>query len=424
MKTVLIQTLGCKVNQYESSTIADQFRNMGYHCVSEAEHPHVFVINTCTVTNSADSKSRNLIRRALRAKAEDPRIRIFVTGCYAQRSIDEIRTMGDIDLVIDNQVKLDISQWFETADYQWHDIMRTETFHYLPVSRMLDHTRAFQKIQDGCNFSCSYCAVPYARGKSRSCSFEDVISQTKLLVANGYKEIVLGGVNLGLYHDKGKDLGDVIIAIHEIPELKLIRLSSIEPQLINSKILDCLASLPKLCPHIHIPLQAGSDSVLMRMKRNYNTNLIKNLVRDIRSLRPGIAIGFDIICGFPAESDTEHREGLALLEDLEPTYLHVFTYSKRKGTPAALMKNQVHGSIAKTRADQLQGLNIQFQNRYKNMLIEHATPLKGIVEETHNGYATALSDHYIRIYIHDTAEINTEINITPKTIHGDGICGT
>ncbi|HPF09562.1 MAG TPA: formyltransferase family protein, partial [Candidatus Cloacimonadota bacterium] len=272
---IAIGTLGCKTNFFESASIFESFKDaVAVDFDSEAD---IYIINSCTVTNRADYKSRNLIRKALAKKELNPLIKIVVTGCFAQRSKEEIAALGDIDCIVDNQNKLDIAQILQGHERAWQDIMEAEDFVYRPVTNMLSHTRAFHKIQDGCDFYCAYCAVPYGRGHSRSAKFEDVIAQAELFCQSGFKEIVLGGVNLGLYRDQGRDLVDVVKAMSEIEELKLIRISSIEPQLLYPKMFAGLKDIPKLCPHFHIPLQSASDTILQRMGRHYDTALIKNL---------------------------------------------------------------------------------------------------------------------------------------------------
>ncbi|MDZ4183292.1 MAG: MiaB/RimO family radical SAM methylthiotransferase, partial [Candidatus Cloacimonadaceae bacterium] len=329
MIRIAIATLGCKTNAYDSAAIVDQFDAASYRLVPFQEDAEIYIINTCTVTNRTDFKSRNLIRKALKHKAIDPSVKVIVTGCFAQRAHDEIAAMGAIDLIVDNQQKTDIAALIRQSGNEFQDIMDAKEFRYAPVTNMVERSRAFQKIQDGCDFYCSYCAVPYARGHNRSASFKDVIAQAELFVRGGYKEIVLGGVNLGLYQDGKHDLRSVINAMQGIDGLELIRVSSIEPQLFDDPLLDCLASNSKVCPHFHIPLQSGSDSVLRRMGRRYDSKLFSDLIEGILDRIPDAAIGADVICGFPQESDAESAQTYDLIRSLPLAYLHVFSYSKR-----------------------------------------------------------------------------------------------
>jgi len=405
-----IATLGCKTNFYESAGIVEGFA--AYQIVDFKEDADIYIINSCTVTNRTDYKSRNLIRKALAKKADNPHIKIVVTGCFAQRSRSEIAEMGEIDFIIDNQAKLDIAEIIAGKEHDFCDIMEAEDFAYKPIKNMLDHTRAFQKIQDGCDFYCTYCAVPYARGHSRSAAFEDVLRQARIFAENGFKEIVLGGVNLGLYQDKGKDLADVLEEMAHIPELELIRISSIEPQLLNKGLLDRLVKHPKLCPHFHIPLQSGSDSILGAMGRRYDTALVRQLVQDILKMIPDAAIGFDLICGFPGETEELFEETVAFLDSLPIAYLHVFSYSPRKGTPAAKMKSQVPNRDKSLRSARLTKLSDAKKRDYAELLLRHNSLLAGIVEQSDGKSCECLSDHFLRIKAQKAAAIGSlcEIN--------------
>ncbi len=421
MIRVSVTTLGCKTNQAESASIIGALDPAKYTLVDPGEEADLYLINTCTVTNRTDYKSRYYIRKALERKKQDPSVRIVVTGCYSQRSKDEVMSLGDIDLVIDNQAKLDIPSLLEGGEYDFMDIMQAKDFHYVPQQGMGERSRAFQKIQDGCDYYCSYCAVPYARGHIRSARLEDVVSQAKLFVANGYKEIVLGGVNLGLYRDNEHDLTEVIRAFDQIPGLEIVRLSSLEPQLFNARLLDAVQASPKLAPHFHIALQSGSDSVLKRMKRVYGTSVVRELVSRIHAQIPFAAIGFDVIAGFPGETEDEFRETVNFLSELDFCYLHVFSYSKRKGTPAATMPGQIDSQTKQTRANILIDLAEQKRQSYMRLLIEDQVPLRGIVEHSEGGVSTFLSDHFIRAYastIHPQGEL---ISIIPNTLYADGL---
>lgn len=426
MRQVCILTLGCKINQFESSALAEQFELMGYQPTDDQSSADIIIINTCTVTNRTDFKSRNLIRKALQHKLSNPHVKVFVTGCYAQRDRQDILALGDLDGVIDNQNKTHPLFWFENSAYQFQDIFSADCFSFTPVSKMYERTRAFLKVQDGCNFFCHYCAVPYARGKSRSSKLSDVLSQVQSLCKNSYQEIVLGGINLGLYRDPetDTDLAGLLRIIHQEESLKLIRLSSIEPQLFSPTLLEALSSLPKICPHLHIPLQSGSDSVLNRMGRNYSTREVSSLVKTLKAHNPYLAIGMDVITGFPGETEAEFSETVSFLSSLKPSYLHVFSYSKRHGTPAASFPQQVHGNVIAQRTSFLSSLGYQFKKEYALMLIKEQIPLRGIIEKENRGIATALSDHYLRINIETTdppIRLNTLVNALPQALLPDAV---
>ena len=426
MKKICVLTLGCKVNQYESSSLLDQFKQYGYLPTDNENDADIIIINTCTVTNRTDFKSRNLLRKALSLKNAKPSLMVYATGCYAQRYPEEIRELGMIDGIIDNQAKADPGAWFGQLNYHFlSNIQQADEFNYIPAQTMFERTRAFQKIQDGCNFYCNYCAVPHARGKSRSSHFEDVIAQAELFVQNGYREIVLGGVNLGLYHDpqSDKDLADVVIALDKISGLEIIRLSSIEPQLFSARLLEAISASRKVAPHFHIPLQSGCDQTLIAMGRKYLTSDVSRLVQEIRSIHPLAAIGMDIICGFPGETDTDFRNSYDFVQSLHLSYLHAFSFSKRKGTPAYNAPNQINGRIIRQRTAALVALSDDMKAEFITLLISTRQNLKGFIESSEEGLATALSDHYIRIYCpHDKA--GGMLTITPERAYQDGIIGS
>ena len=395
MIRIAIATLGCKANQAESAIILDQFGD--FQLVPWQEEADIYIINTCTVTNRTDYKSRYLIRQALSQKAQNPFAKIVVTGCFAQRYPEEIAKMGNIDLLIDNQQKLNIADILAGGNYEFMDIMQAKEFAYKPTTKMYNRTRAFQIIQNGCDFNCAYCAVPYGRGRSRSATLEQVLQQAHLFVESGYKEIVLSGINLGLYKDGNNDLTDVLLRLNAIKGLELIRLSSIEPQLFNDKLINTLPLISKLCPHYHIPLQCGADTGLKRMRRRHSTTTTNKLTIKIWERIPYPAIGMDIITGFPGETEEEHQQTCSYLRSLPLAYLHIFSFSKRKGTPAFELPNQIPKTIKNHRANELTQISRELTVAYTNSLVENNIPLRGIVEKSANGYCEFLSDHYVRV---------------------------
>jgi len=391
---IAIATLGCKVNQAESSAIVAQFKEA--KVVDWQEFADIYIINTCTVTNRTDYKSRYLIRQALDKKAANPFTKVVVTGCFAQRSAEDITKLGDIDLIVDNQSKLDIASILAGSPYSFMDIMQAQSFAYKPYTQMNERTRAFMKIQDGCDFYCSYCAVPYGRGHNRSASPEQVLQQASALLKSGYKEIVLGGVNLGLYRSGSYGLLEVVNELAKLDGLALIRLSSLEPQLLTDAMCEAFSKVDKLCPHFHIPLQSGSDTVLSRMGRRYNSALILKLAEKLNQAFPKVALGFDVITGFPGETELEHRQTLELLRAINPAYLHVFSYSKRKGTPAEKMPGQVPKDIKAKRSNELHRLSAEFQQNYRQTLARHKVPIRGIIELCRQGVCEFVSDRFLR----------------------------
>jgi threonylcarbamoyladenosine tRNA methylthiotransferase MtaB len=356
-------------------------------------------VNTCTVTNRTDFKSRNLIRKALHQKELHPGARVVVTGCFAQRSAQEILALGNIDSIIDNQNKLDIATLLNGKELPFTDIMAAQEFVYRPVYNMLGHTRAFQKIQDGCDFFCHYCAVPYARGHSRSARMEDVLAQAQLFADQGFREIVLGGVNLGLYQDGNMRLADVVRELSQLKGIELIRLSSIEPQLFDLALIESIAKIPKLCPQFHIPLQSGSDQVLQMMGRRYQTSEVQTLVHRLIDTFHDPAIGLDVITGYPGETAELFQETYDFIASLPIAYLHVFSYSRRKGTPAAALKAQIDKDEKKQRTAELTTLSHRCTESYRERLIRNQVNLRGVVEKTRDGQSELLSDHYLRILV-------------------------
>ena len=421
MIRVAIATLGCKTNAYESAAIAGRFEPAEYRVVAFEDEADIYIINTCTVTGRTDYKSRNLIRKALARKEQNPMVRIVVTGCFAQRNPDEIRALGPVDFIVDNQGKTAIADIINQTEYSFQDIMASRDFVYRPVARMVEHSRAFQKVQDGCDYRCAYCAVPYGRGNSRSARFADVLDQARLFVANGYQEIVLGGVNLGLYNDGNHSLEELVEALQEIPGLELIRLSSLEPMLFSEDLLARISRCSKLCPHFHLALQSGCDSVLQRMGRNYASSAFRSLVQNILSTLPEAAIGLDVIAGFPAETPSEFQATLDLISALDVTYLHAFPYSRRRGTPADTLPGQVPKAEKNRRVTLLNALSDHKKRIYTQKLISQGISLRGVCESVADGLATCLSDHYIRAWADLDASPGNLLRGKATRLQADGV---
>ena len=419
-------TFGCKQNQYETSCIMDDFLSNGWEQAGFSEQADVYLINSCTVTNRTDFKSRNAIRKALKQKQQNPKVKIVVTGCYAQRNEAEIKQLGDIDLVIDNNHKNRIFAAV-TADIvpEFQDILKVSEYSEHSTKTMLDHSRAFLKIQDGCDFFCAYCAVAWARGPSRSRKRDNIIKQVKMLVEHGFQEFVLSGINLGLYgfeKDDNYHLEHLLIDLEKIEGVEKLRLSSIEPQLFTEPLLEQIENSKQICPHFHIPLQSGSDTLLKSMGRHYDTSEFAEVIGKLLKLKPDAAIGMDVIVGLPGETDALFEETYSFLQKLPLTYLHVFPYSRRPGTKAWSMPDQVNGTISKKRVKRLIALSDTKKSEYINHLISRKTILSGIVEKQENGYYTLLSDHYIRAYCQseNIAIGHKVIGKTIKTLH-DGV---
>lgn len=364
MKRAIIHTLGCKVNQCESDALRSLLASAGFDTGWHHPSADVVVINTCTVTGKAAMQSRQAIRRALR---NHPNARIVVTGCYAQTAPDEIQAIEGVHLVVGHADKLRIADLLSREKPHRHEtamihqpIHAHRAFDALPSVAPDNRTRAFLKIQDGCNARCTYCIVPYARGQSRSMPEADVLSHLHALGSQGYREVVLTGIHLGAY---GKDfdpplsLANLISGILPKCPVDRLRLSSIEPTEIDDGILQQMASLPsRLCAHLHIPLQSGNDRILARMGRPYTREFFAQVIQHVKDLLPHAAIGADVLVGFPGESDSAFEQTFALIEALPLSYLHVFPFSSRNGTPAAQYRDTVAAPMIKERCSRLRQL--------------------------------------------------------------------
>ncbi|MBN8587147.1 MAG: tRNA (N(6)-L-threonylcarbamoyladenosine(37)-C(2))-methylthiotransferase MtaB [Rhodothermia bacterium] len=336
MSRVSFHTLGCKLNYAETSTIARDFRANGYETVPFETASDVTVINTCTVTEQAEAKCRNAIRRALRA---NPDTFVIVTGCYAQLRPEEISKIPGVDMVLGAQEKFRIFSLIEAFEKQNQTQVAVSCIDdvtaFGPSYSSGERTRAFLKVQDGCDYICSFCTIPQARGKSRSASIQDTLKSAREVAQKGYKEIVLTGINIGLYgQEHGTDLLALLQELDQLDGVERFRISSIEPNLLTNEIIHFVAASHKFQPHFHIPLQSGDNEVLGKMRRRYRRELYADRVQTIRTLMPHACIGVDVIVGFPAETETHFEETYLFLNELPVSYFHVFTYSERPHTTA------------------------------------------------------------------------------------------
>lgn len=368
MRKIAFYTLGCKVNQYETEAMRELFEKNGDVIVESDQEADVYVINTCTVTNVGDKKSRQFIRKS---KRMNPNALIAVVGCYSQIAPDEIKNIEGVNLVLgtnDRNQIVELLNGVSVNEQKAHvaNIMDIREFEEMTVDKIEGKTRAFLKIQEGCNQYCSYCIIPYARGPIRSRDPQNVIDEVKRLVKNGFSEIVLTGIHVASY---GKDLDNVsllelIKRVHDVEGLKRIRLSSAEPNMLRDDFIRILSKLPKVCPHFHISLQSGSDATLKRMNRKYTTSEYKEIVRNLRTYLPKASITTDIIVGFPGETNEEFEETCAFVKDIGFSQVHVFKYSPREGTPAAKMKEQVDGLVKNSRSNTLMDIAGEMQLKY------------------------------------------------------------
>jgi len=410
---VAFYTLGCKVNTYETESLAELFLNEGYKKVSHKEYADVYVINTCSVTNSGDSKSRKVIRQLIK---RNPEAVIAVMGCYSQLSADEVFSIDGVDIVIGTihreqligLVKGVLNDRQRINNVQ--DVSRYREFDEVKVTNFTESTRAFLKIQDGCNNFCSYCIIPFARGPVRSRNSKSVIDEAKELVSNGYQEIVLTGIHTGGYGSDLEDysLFDLLSELSLITDLNRIRISSIEINELTDDILQLIASNQKFAKHLHIPLQSGSDDVLIRMRRKYNKQDFMDKIEHIRSLIPDIAITTDVIVGFPGETDEMFNEMYEFIKKIEFSEMHVFPYSMRSGTKAADMKNQINGIVKSFRVNELINLSGLLASRY----IEKFDKLSVIFETSDKDFTYGHSENYVYVKtLRDESLHNTMVDV-------------
>ena len=418
MPAVAFYTLGCKVNFYDTEAIWQLFKQEGYDQVDfDEQTADVYLINTCTVTNTGDKKSRQIIRRAIR---RNPDAIVAVTGCYAQTSPAEILDIPGVDLVVGTQDRDKILPYVKQIQESRQpvnavrNIMKTRVFEEMDVPDFADRTRAFLKIQDGCNNFCTFCIIPWSRGLSRSRDAKSIITQAHQLVEAGYKEIVLTGIHTGGYGDdlENYDLSDLLWDLEQVDGLERIRISSIEASQIDEKMLDVLKRSRKLVRHFHIPLQAGDDTVLKRMRRKYTTEEFYNKMVMIHKAMPDVAITTDVIVGFPGETDEMFRNGYNLMKKIGFSEMHVFPYSKRTGTPAARMEDQVDEDIKNARVHELIELSEQMQLAYAQKFVGQVLEVipegepKGLKNSGHiHGY----SDNYIDIVFEGSTEMNGQV---------------
>ena len=389
-------TLGCKVNAYESEYILSSFKDQGYEITNDIAD--IYIVNTCSVTNTSDAKSRKVINRLIR---ENPNSIIVVMGCMIEANKD--MEIPGVSLIIGNKDKNKVVDLVENylKDKQVRKILYDnfdDTFEDMFITNMTSHTRAFVKIQDGCENFCSYCIIPYTRGKQRSKDPDLVIKEIETLVSNGYKEIVLTGIHTGHY---GSDLQttfpDLLKRIVKINGLERLRISSIEITELNDEFFEVLKANPIIVSHLHIPLQAGSDTVLQAMNRKYLTNYFEAKVKKIREIRPDISLTTDVIVGFPGETEEEFQETLDFVSKIKFTKVHVFPYSRRKGTKADTMPNQIPENIKKERVKRLIDLSNKLEKEYLDLFLNKEVEV--LIEEEYPDYSLGHTGNYLKVKV-------------------------
>ena len=434
MKKVALHNLGCKVNSYEIDVMQQILQENGYEIVSFDQIADIYIVNTCTVTNIADRKSRQMLHKA---KAKNPDAIVVAVGCYVQTGEETVRKDECIDLAIGNNRKKDIAtilmQYLKEHEGEKErafaedviDINHTDEYEEMQLTHTAEHTRAYIKIQDGCNQFCSYCIIPYARGRVRSRKQEDIIREVEGLAKSGYLEIVLTGIHISSYGTdfKEKDaLKELIYRLHEMEGIERIRLGSLEPRIMTEDFVAAISKLPKICPHFHLSLQSGCDATLKRMNRHYTTADFEATVERLRKYFANCAVTTDVIVGFPGETEEEFEETRAYLERLQLYEMHIFKYSKRQGTRAAVMPEQVPDQIKAKRSDILLKMEEKFSKQFRERFV--GKELEVLIEEEKQiegkTYMVGHSKEYICVAIAGNPLPGTVVKIEPSGIFSDG----
>lgn len=413
MKTVASHALGCKVNQYESEAIAELFAKKGYEVVDIEQKADIYVINTCTVTNFGDKKSRQLIRKV---KRQNPDSIIAVIGCYAQTAPQEISKIEGVNLIIGTKDRKSIVELVENYTKEQGavnfvtEISREREFEPLSVQKLAGRTRAYLKIQDGCSQFCSYCIIPYARGPIRSRDPQEVLKEVNILAENGFQEIVLTGIHVASYGKDLKtiDLLGILKKVHEVEKIKRIRFSSIEPNIITKQFMEEVAKLPKVCNHFHLSLQSGCDKTLQAMNRKYTTEQYRQAVQLIKQHMPQAAITTDIIVGFPDETQEDFEKSFLFAKEMQFSKIHVFPFSPKKGTPAASMKEQIPNDIKTQRSKKLIQLGNEMTKGFLNSHIGQKMDIlfeRKLDENIFEGHTT----NYIKVHVKSDKDLKNKI---------------
>jgi len=419
-KTFSIHSFGCKVNFADGAMISTKLIEKGLSLVTGNTIADICIVNTCSVTENADNKANKFIKSI---NLNSPLSKIIVTGCYAQLEPEKISSMPGVNLVVGMKDKFNIDKFIsinDKPDNLLHtDIEDIDNFEISYSTN--ERTRSFLKIQDGCNYNCSYCTIPNARGVSRSASIKETIEKIKIIANTGIKEIVLSGINVGDYSSGKENLYNLLMEIEKIEKLKRYRISSIEPNLLNDKIIKLISKSNKALPHFHVPLQSGSNKVLKDMKRRYNANDYKELIIKLNNIIPNVCIGADVIVGFPTESDDDFMETYNLIEQLNISYLHIFSYSKRSNTEASNISSIVNGNDIIYRRKMLQKLSsVKFNKHINNNLNQ----IKEVLfEDFDNGVVSGLTDNYIRVYVKSGIPLKNKIKKVKLTEYNENVMG-
>ena len=420
---IAFHTLGCKLNYAETATITSLFNKDKYEEVPFSHQADIYVINTCSVTEQANKKCRQTINKAIRTS---PDARVAVVGCFAQLKANEIAEMKGVSLVLGTKEKFNIVQYLETntspnPEQKVHSCEIDEVTQYAGSYSVEGRTRSFLKVQDGCDYNCSYCTIPLARGKSRNPSIDTIVEQAKIIEQKGIKEIILTGVNIGEFKTiKGEKFFELIKALEANVEVPRFRISSIEPNLLTDEIIEWIAQSKKFVPHFHIPLQSGSDDVLRLMRRRYNTDLFAKKIAKIRSVMPNCGIGIDVIVGTPGETNDYFENCYSFLETIDFSYLHVFSYSPRENTDALAIEPKVQESVKAERSKRLHELSDKkMQAFYQRQIGETHSVL--FEQKNNQGFITGFTNNYIKVEVPFLKNLVNEIkSVELLSIQTDG----
>ena len=427
MNKVSFHTLGCKVNQYETEAMEEMFERKGYIVVDESEISDIYIINTCTVTNLSDRKSRQFIRKAKKLNKDSI---VAVVGCYSQVSPEEVSQIEDVDIIVGTNHRKKIVELCESFSKDRvqinivEDIRGNKEFEEINIDDIKSKTRAYIKIQDGCNQYCSYCIIPYARGPIRSRRPDDIIEEVNRIGEKGFREIVLTGIHVASYGRDLKDvsLEDLILKLSQNKNIERIRLSSLEPNIITEEFMEKLVSAGKVCDHFHLSLQSGSNSVLKRMNRKYSREQYREKVELIRRYMKDAGITTDIIVGFPGETEGEFNDTYEFVKEISFSKIHVFKYSPRKGTPASEYMDQIHGQVKNERSEKLielgDRLNRDFNERFLNKSLDV------LLEEKVGDYYEGYTSNYIRVKVKSKKNLlGKKEEILIEKVEGESLVG-
>lgn len=419
-RTAAFYTLGCKLNFSETSTIARDLEEVGFARVEFEKGADIYIINTCSVTDQADKKCRNIVRKALKY---NPNAFVVVIGCYAQLKPKEISSINGVDLVLGAQEKFKISDYLSKIDKNSSPVVMNKHIKHVnefyPGYSQGDRVRSFFKVQDGCNYFCSFCTIPLARGKSRSGSVKQTILKAKELANSEVKEVVLTGVNIGDFgNGTNENFYDLIKELDKIENIDRFRISSIEPDLLSDQIIEFVHNSNKFVPHFHIPLQSGSDQLLKSMRRRYDTKLYSDKIEKIKKLMPNACIGVDVIVGYPGETDEEFNKTMNFLKSLPISYLHVFTYSERANTTAPRMGKVVPMEERRKRSKQLRILSLKLKQKFYQEQI--GSQEKVLLETKEDNSIYGFTENYIKVKIPGEMELkNNIVNVKLKELNSD-----